>query len=322
VRQGGFSRIESNYAVKSLVPIQILAKLGHIIRRQGTDILHVADNYGPMQTLLARLPTVKSSSFLTYFPRYLFYNEMLSVSLHPFDRIVTGSDSITEKLVSLGFLREKIQAIPWGVDSTELGQRRRDPSEVKRSLGLAPDTKLIVWTGFVPGMAQKDYRYAISLARELLNRTSKVAFIFMFKPSHFRTSYLQDGLPPRLRIVRSQSSNEFLDVMNAAVALLSPMINPRVISAPPLTWLECMASGAPIISTYSAAASTALEEGVAGLFFSDSEEFCNKTLKLCSEPSFSAEISANVRKFVGRNYDMGKVASQYLGMWRSLVESV
>ena len=62
-----------------------------------------------------------------------------------FDRVVAPSMHIAERLDSAGVPNVHVQAL--GVDTHLFSPERRDPARLRQELGLAPDTKLLVFAG-------------------------------------------------------------------------------------------------------------------------------------------------------------------------------
>ena len=320
-RQMGLPRIESNYFVKSLFPFQIVASMKKISNDLRPDVVQVLDNYGPAQTIFSTLPGRKITFLLSYSPRYPLFDKLLLLSLRPFDKIVTGSDSVARKLISLGLSKDSVQTIPFGVNPELLRKGRAPQVKTKMMLNANPQAKLIVWSGFFPGEGEADYRYAVWLARGILEKTADIAFVFLFKPAHFRRRYLRDAVPPRLTIVPCRDNQHFLDIVSSAVGFLSPIVNPRLVMAPPLTWLESMALGVPIITTRVGGAESILEDRTNGLLFSDAKECYEKVTELCGNESFRKSLSRSALRLVEEEYNYDHVASAYLEMWHNLAPS-
>ena len=316
-RMTGSSRLESSYPLKTAFLLQVLPKLHSVVKTENLDIMHVIDNYGPIQATLQSVPLRKSASLLSFKPKDPLYRAFLSMSLSPFDMIAAGSQAVKGNLMQMGFQDSEIEVIPFGVDLQSLN--KITGHDVRRELGLPRNTNLIVWSGYGYWQRETDYDYAVTLARSLLKQIPNVAFLFLFKPSHFQSKYLNDDDHHGLRVLPTSSNTAFLNAASQATAFLSPVANVHLTLAPPLTWLECMALGVPVITTRFFGCNELIKDGVNGILFSDAKELEMKIRRLCENDSLKEELSRNARELVRQEYSSDRVASRYIEMWKKML---
>lgn len=316
-RMSGSSKLESSYPLKTAFLLEILPKLLSLVKRENLDVMHVIDNYGPAQSILRAIPIPKSASLFSFRANSPVYRTFLTMSLTPFDMIAAGSREVKDNLMQIGFQDGEVDVIPFGIDLQSLDNAQE--IDVREELGLSQDTNLIVWSGYGYWQREHDYNYAVSLAKSVLKRVSNLAFLFLFKPSHFQSRYLKDDDHYRLRVLPTGSNRAFLNSVSQATAFLSPVADTRSTIAPPLTWLECMALGVPVMTTRFSGCKELITDGVNGMLFSTLKEFEQKIGRLCEDDMLKRELSRNARTLVRREYSTDRIASRYLEMWKKML---
>jgi len=246
-RATGNVKLESNYVFKTMLFGNAFRMIAKLLRRHQIDLVQVIDNYGPGQIVLSLLKVAKTTYQLNYNPRYPLYDEFIKLSLKPFDAIITGSYTLAERLRELG-VHAKCEAVPWAIAPNLVDNVTTNTTEARKHFGLDPKLPVVMWTGFIPMVGRREFLFSMTVAKRVTAEFENVQFIFAFKSEHFDITY-KSFEEERIRVMALNSRTDFLRLVRASTLLLCPCLNDRAIVGPPLTWLECMVHGVPVIST-------------------------------------------------------------------------
>ena len=305
-------KFSNNYGSKSFSFLKNLDKIKRIAREENSQLIHFIDNYGPIMTGLNRKAMPPLSIFApTYNPRHQFYDNLLKASLLPFTKVITTTNSFKHKLVKLGIDRNKIETIHLGVDTNFMKPNYAERKETREKLGINPNSKLILWSGFLQQIGIGEFQYSLKVANESLKQNSNCTFIFALKNVHFKEDYRRYE-KRRIKIISTNSNSEFLKLVNASDAFLSPILSINSIVAPPLTWIECMAFGVPIITTNVGGSDELVLEGHTGYIFNSIKEASEKIQTILADENLHKQISEAAREKVRAEYDIEGIANKYL----------
>lgn len=313
-------RLSNNYVSKSLSFLKIHGQISRIVREKNVQVVHFMDNYGPLMVRLKRRLNVPLSIFApTYHPRYPLYDYFLRLSFVPFEKIITTTYAFKGRLVNLGIPEDKIEVIRWGVNTDELKPNCRMREQTREKLGIDPDSRIIFWSGFLQQIGVRDLQYSLKIAKETLKQKNDYTFIFALKYVHFKeeyVSYEKEGI----KILAVKSNMEFLNLVNAADAFLSPILTENSIVAPPLTWIECMAYCVPIVTTNVRGVDELISDGHTGYTFSTIKEASQKIQTMLTDETSYRKISVNARRIVCREYDIKGIANKFIDLWKQMSE--
>jgi glycosyltransferase involved in cell wall biosynthesis len=306
----------NNYPSKSLSFLKILRKIRQIVEENRIDLVHFMDNYGPiMLSMKVALPKVRTSiSAPTYHTRSLGYDTFLRWAFAPFDIIIPFSDAFGKRLINLGLEEKKLRRIRWGVDSSAMSPGTHDTRGVKESLGIHPDHKIVLWSGYLQQTNENDFLEALKVAKAISEKEN-CTFVFAFKPVHFRPEHSKFGTE-RLKIVTDLP--DFLGLLNASDILLSPVTSKNSILAPPLLWIESMAMGVPIVASKVPGAEELIEDNVNGMIAGSFSNLVAKTKLLLSDDDMLDKMSKNAREKVIGMYNIDDAVSEYLKTWKTM----
>jgi len=103
--------------------------------------------------------------------------------------------------------------------------------------------------------------YAIKVARDVLKSKNNCQFIFCFKASYFKSHYYQ---LEKYGIKVITNISNFSEFLYSADIFLCPFANSSKSLAPPLTWIEAMASRLPVMPTNVGGANEIVIDGETG----------------------------------------------------------
>jgi glycosyltransferase involved in cell wall biosynthesis len=309
----------NNYLSKTLSFGRVLRGIARARDAFRPDVVHFIDNYGPVMLLVPAIDraTPKTIAAPTYFPRWRLYDEFLRASFAPFNAIAPFSDAFSRRLRDMGITGRPVVTIRWGVDP----ERVQPPTEAERRasrlrLGIAPDRTVVMWTGFIQQTDWRDFRFAHRLGElTMAAAPDRFAFLYCFKPAHFRPE-LRELERAGMRILGS--APEYEDARTATDCLLSPISATRSTAAPPLTWVESLARGIPILSTWVPGAEEAIVPGESGWFVRSPEEGQRLLIEEGGDPARLERLRAGARRTAVERFSLDRAADQYVELWKQL----
>jgi glycosyltransferase involved in cell wall biosynthesis len=173
------------------------------------------------------------------------------VVMRRYDRVIAISDYMRHKMLDLGIADRRITTVHLGLDAPAYRNRvRRQPSEVRREMDVAPDAVLAVMVGNVRRWkGQHVVLEALAQLEPEIRRRLKVLFLGATAPAdEAYAASLMDlvkraGLEETVRFVGSRQ--DVPDFVNAADLCLHASVVPEPFG---LVILEAMALGRPMVA--------------------------------------------------------------------------
>lgn len=297
---------------RSATLIRLIPFLKKLIKLHDIQAIHLMDNFGLLTGLIKLFfPKLKVyATGITYnthgFPPKLYslYQRIVFGNL---DRLAVSSKAYQQKLVQHGFPDKKIQVIRWGVP---LGNGEKVSPEKRKT---PHPNKVILWTGFTQQIKEKSFYHSLSVAQNIIRRNSGIDFVFAFKPECFQDRY---GVyqEKNLKVITTDHQ-EFLKLLDKIDLLLAPVENSNSTIAPPLSWIECMSKGIPVMSTPAAGADEVLKHNLTGFVAKSNQELESLIEKVVEDKNQFQEVSVNAKKWVKENYNLKDIACDYLKLW-------
>jgi glycosyltransferase involved in cell wall biosynthesis len=299
--------------------IRIRPLIRSLITEKGITNIHCMDNFGPVMHLLQRwaAPVPVSVSAMGYYARGPLHDAYLRLCYRGLDAVIPFSEAYRRKLIELGLLAENAFAIPWGVDTDSLHKPASagERAALKRALGIEADRRLVLWTGFIQQIKEQELYASIEAAQHIAQRRPDAHFVFALKPECYHPQY-QRFSAPWIRVLTT-TSESFPPLARAADYLLSPIVNTRSIVTPPLTWLEMMAMGVPIITNRVPGVEAVIQSGENGFVAENIGALPVLLGRALSSPDPDA-LRANARKHILTHFSISQSATGYHKVWSSL----
>lgn len=310
-------RLEPNPYLKTALFIGAYAWVDKIVRKFDIDVMHLIDNYGPIQIALSRVKVKKTIFQAHYDPRYRMYDQFLRMSLRPFDTVIAGSNQLADRFRELCLAPRSVEAIPLAVSLDSLDGEVVDERRTRAHLGIKSDSKIILWSGFISTVVgEPEFIFSLRVAKQLIDKISGIEFVFAFKKEHFRKDYKKFE-EVGIRIIPIPSRTEFLELARISELLFSPCLNDRAIVCPPLTWLECMAYGVPIVTTNVRGVDEIIHDRQNGIIMLDPNKASELLYQLVRNQAKETLI-VEARETVRKRFEISDAASAYLRIWSSL----
>lgn len=308
---------------KTLSIIKLAKALIKLKMEDRYQYVHLMDNMGIVNSIIQRIAgvpvTVSAMSYQGKKPKWLYHTYLkLSYSMSSNVRIVAYSEAIKRKFENIGIRSEKIFVIPWGVNARKEYATRDDNKEIiRKELGIDAACTLILWSGYIQQISRKDFIFAYEVARKVLKiKDNKVVFLFAFKPESYESEFLKGFSQDNNLIIRKTSKEEFDRLTTCADIFFSPVTNSNCVIAPPLTWIEMLNNGVPIITTSVAGAETIIDSGQTGFMSWNENELCKYIIdfKLLNKGKMCQKCLDSVRQ----NFNVEKSAEKYLSLFEKL----
>ena len=281
--------------------------------------IHLMDNFGFTNRLISKCAdtpiTVSAMAYQGNFPAFI-YDNYLRISYNaPNLKVVAYSEILRKKLISIGVDPENIVTIPWGVSLDEqLNDELIDKEPLKETFSIQIEQPLILWSGYIQQIKRKDFLFAYNLAKEVKKKGYKGTFFFAFKPESFENKFykIADEAKQLEVIIKATSKEEFDKLTDSADVFFSPILNNRCIVAPPLTWIEMLNKGIPIVTTAVPGTENIILNGETGFLFSNLEELINNLMDIAEKPD---GYSTRCKDFVKRRFNVKKSAEAYIELF-------
>jgi glycosyltransferase involved in cell wall biosynthesis len=310
---------------KSYTFLRLQNVFDKIIREHNIGIVHYMRVFGLLnQQLIRRYPNVLFSITVPThidrgFPLHLMYHTFKNAALHPMDRIIPTSEATYQRLAELGIPREKLEVIRWSVETEEV-ESKTNPLELKGSirseLNLAKDADIVLWSGPLQHTGNKEFRFSLEVAKRTTQLNPRMVFVFAFKPDKLNQDHLNAAKDnPHIRVIET-GRREFRLLQQEASLFLSPICNEKRTAAPPLTWIEMMSLGIPVVTTNVAGVSELIQHGRNGYIANSISE----TADLLSGMKVTEQIRQACRNTIDQEYNLDNIAAQYVSMWQRSIK--
>ncbi|MCI0531983.1 MAG: glycosyltransferase [candidate division Zixibacteria bacterium] len=296
-----------------LTQLKLIPLLRRLIRTHNVKTIHLLDSFGWTNRLFKILfPGIRLGLTLITFNRwgrreslYSFYQKL---ALRKLDYVVVTSPASRKKVVQQGIRNDGVSSINWGIESNSNGNGHRVTARLSKGR-----VRHCLWTGFIQQIDRESFQFTRRIARRLSEINPEIKFTFAFKPECLPSDIAE--IPEAEIKVISTGPNEFTRLLKQSDLLISPILNYRSVCAPPLSWIESLAQGIPIVSTPAPGVAEILIANQAGLVGRTADELAVKIAGLLEDPKHYRTLSANAKKLAQREYSLDNIVNQYLQLW-------
>jgi glycosyltransferase involved in cell wall biosynthesis len=298
--------VDVSYLHKSKFDPATLPALLKEIDRRRADVLHMhgygATTFGRLAAARRRLPTVlHEHANLTDTP---WFQKIADRMLAPYTDIALAVSASTAEFTIRARLipRERTKVVYLGVPLEEFSRPRSadDIAQARRALGIPPDAFAI---GTVTRlMPSKGNRYLVEAARLVVDRLPSARFYIVGEGElqpELEAQAAALGLGDRLTFAGFQRD------VAAALSALDLTVFPSLWEGTPLTVLEALAMGKPIVSTDADGLQDVLRHGHDAVMVPrrDPAALAEAMVALAADPAERERLGANARR-TGAAYDI------------------
>lgn len=295
----------------------VMRELLSLMKKTPYQHIHLMDNLGIANRLVVKFTkvpvTVSAMAYQGKTPIFI-YNLYLKLSYCISGiKVVPYNEVFQKKLLEIGMNQQNLCTIPWGVYKNESLVSDGEKIAIKRNLGIVANVPLILWAGYIQQIGREDFLYAYKIAKKALDGGLKATFFFAFKPETFEKKFLEfahtDGI-----IIKPTNKNEFQDLKSSCNVFFSPSVNRQCILAPPLTWIEMLNSGVPIVTTPVPGTEDIVIPGKTGFLSWRPEKLIEC---LCLATTEYSIMRRDCIEMVNNNFNIENSADSYLKLFNS-----
>jgi glycosyltransferase involved in cell wall biosynthesis len=297
-----------------------VARLRSLVEGYGPDVVHMhgykADMYG--YAAVRRLLAAKASTCHGWGDSTLAlraYDVMDRWVLRRFDLVVAVSAEIAERLRRAGVPPSKIRVIENGIEVAAL---ETDVPTLRRDLGF--DSKCLL-VGAVGRLSpEKGFDILVAAARIVVQQHPEVKFVVVGDgPERKRLEELarQCGLEGKLFWAGRRED------MAGVYASFDIQVQPSWKEGLPMTILEGLGAGKPIVATRVGAVGTVINDGQAGLLVDpgSADEIASAVARLIQDSSLRTRLGQAGRARVQADFSATTMAEKYLLAYGEMLKS-
>lgn len=291
-----------------------LPRLRRVVREKAIDVVHFSDNFGPLMSVAGSAAGAKGTTFTAanYNPRRAQrrYDSYLRWSMNGLTGVGVFTQAYQTILRRLG-VRVPLLPLTWGVPPV-------DPSCVdkKRAAGrtawLEGPGPLFVWCGFLQQTGERELYTAARAFDQAVRYVPTARLVIALKPESFRESYLALARP-HTRVVTGVA--DILALLAGADFLLSPILDRSSTVSPPLTWLESLSVGTPIVTTR-AGGTDELFAGSSAVLIANDEGELPDTIVQAARSSAPSNLREAALRHFSRRFTLTHAMQSHVDLWR------
>jgi glycosyltransferase involved in cell wall biosynthesis len=297
----------------------LILKLRKVFRVQRIDILN-PHHYGPF--LYSSIAKIGLDVKMVYTEHSRWQLEELSfgesllnrVMIARADAVLAISKQIEEYyLRKLRLRREKVRHIGNGIDLAHF--KRKDGQSLRQSLGIGANERVI---GIVANLRpEKNHKLLISAFSRVAEALKDVKLVLV------GTDCMNGEIQKYAILAKLSDRVLFLGQRDDIPELLSVFdvfCLPSIHEGLPLTVLEAMAVGVPIVGSDVMGINEVIENGSTGLLFpaGDEEKLAETVTMVLMDKGLSNRLSSAAREFVVTHFSLDDKVEEYQGLFNSL----
>jgi len=299
-----------------------IPRIAKFIRSRDIDILHThgyrSDIVGLLAARITSRPIIATiHGFVPINARLRLYEQADLIALRFFDRILPVSDRIGESLCRSGIGRDRITTVRNAVDINEpgrLGDLRESRHPLKRS-----DRDVLI--GIVGRLSpEKNIPGFLDVARRLAEKYGRLKFVIVGDGPE--RSCLE-GLTMRMKLDGRVRFTGFVEEMERIYMALDILVISSSMEGIPLTALEAMRHGIPVVSTRVGGIPEIIEHGVNGLIVDagDMEGLGREVESLVMDSGKYLAISQSARERVRREFNRSLWIEKIQNCYESVINT-
>jgi glycosyltransferase involved in cell wall biosynthesis len=304
------------------IDLKVAPRLRSLIRQEGIDLIH-AHHWGPFfYAAMARVPSRSPAVLLTEHGRQHpdpprrshFVANRLLLGRH--DRLLAVGQRVRQALIDKeGFPSHRVEVIYNGIDTVAFADAERCRGTVREELGIGEGEFVILQVARLHAL--KDHATAIRAIGRVVNRLRDVRLILAGEgPQASEIGCLIDRLGLRAHVQLLGHCSEVKRVLAAAdLALLS-----SVSEGIPLSLIEGMAAGLPVLATRVGGIPEVVEEGRTGMLVSagDDEAMAQQILRLADDGACRERMGQAGRERASELFSETRMVAQYDRLYRDM----
>ncbi|MFL5244370.1 MAG: glycosyltransferase [Gemmataceae bacterium] len=299
-------------------------RLGRFLRRHNVDLVHAHQYtpffYGITARLFYRRPAILFTEHGRHFPDYPRRKRMLfnRLMLRRWDRVVGVGHAVRQALIqNEGIPSHRVSVVYNGINLRRYSSIAGDRTAVRKELGLEPDDFVIVQVARMDYL--KDHGTAIRTIAQIAPRCPQAKLVLV-------------GEGPELEKVQEQVNQldvsahvRFVGLRKDVPSLLAAadlFLLTSISEGIPLTVIEAMAAGLPVVGTRVGGMEEVIEEGATGLLAAagDDKGLANHILHLIGDPALRTRMGEKGRERAFSLFSQEQMLAGYMRLYQEQLE--
>lgn len=300
-------------------------RLGAFLRRHAVDVMHAHQCTPFFYARLARGVTGRTPIVFTEHgrfhpdlrsPKRVLFNR---ASLRRRDRYVAVGDAVARALVEIeGLPSERVETVYNGIDLSPFRDRPAGPPApgggLRSSLGLGEDDFVVIQVARLDPI--KDHRTAVAAVARVRESHPDVKLLIVGdgpERDAIASMIVAHGVDESVRMLGTR--RDVADLLGVADAFLLTSLSEGI----PLTVIEALAAGVPVVTTDVGGVGEVLGEPPVGLTApaGDPEKLASALGRLRGDPSVRARLIDRGRERAFAEFDESKMHGRYREFFRA-----
>jgi glycosyltransferase involved in cell wall biosynthesis len=299
----------------------LLFSLMRLMRREKPDLVHThlfkSDLHGRIAARLAGVPVVVSTahnndSWARHAPLGWLYGRTALLA----DRIIAVSEEVREYQLKYTFIPpEKIVTIDNGVDMRRFAGQEEAGHAVRAEFGIEADAPLV---GIIGRLSeQKDHATFLQAAARIRAELPKTRFLIV------GDGVLREKLTEQARSLKLEDAVIFTGLRGdipAVMAALDVLVFSSRWEGLPVTLLEGMAAGRPVVSTAVGGVPGVVGEGESALLVPPgmASLLADAVMRVLRDAALAHRLSESARMRVREKYSLDSMLDRTLALYEEL----
>jgi glycosyltransferase involved in cell wall biosynthesis len=234
-------------------------------------------------------------------------------------RLVAVSPQVRDELVELGVApAKKFVVVRLGIELPERVGAHDGRSEQRRLLGISPERFVVGWIGRMTGVKRTDD--VLRIFRKL--REGGVdACLCLVGDGPDRPAV--ERRAKQLGIMRDTFFLGFQQDVAPFYAAFDALLLPSVSEGTPVSAIEALAAGKPVVATRVGGVPDVVRDGEDGLLAEPGavDDLAERLARLARDPGLRERMGASGRQRVANRYGVGRLVDEMDALYRSLLEA-
>ncbi len=298
-------------------------RLAALYRSERVDLVH-AHQYTPFfYSVAARLPGRRPPVLFTEHgrwypdfprPKRIVANRLL---LGRRDRVVGVGESVRQALIrNEGLPARRVGVIYNGVDLAAFSPAAPDRAAIRREMGVGPDDLLILQVARLDAL--KDHATAIRTLARVVRRRADAKLVLVGEgpeESTIRGLARREGVEDNVRLLGLRT--DVARLVPAADLFLLTSVSEGI----PVTLIEAMAAGIPVVSTRVGGVGEVVADGSTGLLAPSGDDcaLAEHVLRLAGDPALRARMGELGRGRAAEMFSEAKMHAEYRRLYEEII---
>ena len=307
---------------RNALSMRIIYKIKHFLDKGPFDIIYC--HFGPngiQGTLLKRLGI--KGKVITTFHGYDLSSYLVKNGSNIYDLLFQDGDLFLpisvywrNKLLNMGCPSDKIKVHHMGIDLDKFKflPRKLSPGEPIRLLTIA---RLV---------EKKGIFFSIQAVADILSKRQDIEYLIVGDGplrKELTTQINQLGVAKQVKLLGWQSADSTRSILEKAHIMILHSITSKTgdTEGIPVSLMEAMAMGLPVISTWHTGIPELIQDGHSGYLVKEKDmyDLNNKILVMIKNPSIWLEFGSAGREVVERDFNIKKLNKQFIDLCESLL---